>query len=103
MLRALDLRLNDHSYHASLVERGEPLPYKTRRCRRAEAVDYLIYYGSDFFKGFLEAFTKAQNSKPPNQRNAEFLLLAEVGKVMCSVVKVGVNEDLCEPIGYGPL
>ncbi len=73
--------------------------YKSRRCRSADVIDYLSYFGADFFKGFLEAFTKAQYSKPPSERSYESLFLAEVGKVLCSVAKVAVNEALCEPIG----
>jgi hypothetical protein len=68
-------------------------------CRRAELADYIVYFGADFGEKILQNASKAEEEKLYHQRNFGALVLLELGKLACNLIKFSVNQDLCNPIG----
>ena len=85
------------AYH--VIEQRTRQRQKTKTCRQSEGIDYVVYYGADFGEKFLESVSKAEAEKPYNQRDHVALFLLALGKLGFGLIKIGVNQDLCEPIG----
>lgn len=74
------------------------LEINEKSCRRAEFMDYVIYYTSDISEKLLEQVSKAEKNKS-YKRDLNKILGIEIGKLVCGLTKIAVNWDLCETFG----